>query len=481
MKSKRMQILSNRIRNNSNNNINNTISTINNYKNNSTLTSFLSDSKDYSILTEQTFTENFNESISNKSISTDTTIKEREFGLKEIIDDLSKYENVEENKKQLVKDLLLRKVKEYQSIYLQNEKKIQQIKKRDALEELNTKKYFILLSNTYREKKLKTKLLLGFKQVKHQNKLINFIKFKETIKKKRKCFDLLLLNHKIILLQNKRNKTLANKALLYLINNVVLKKITHYILKKILDNIKKKTITTILRNIINKNNQYILNKFINSFTLWSNWKIEYTNKLLSYKQFFVEIEKEIKMNHIKKYKIPRYNKKREDIIHFFYIIKQKSYISRKYYTLTLLFRKYLLTLNNPFVFALKNNIKKCKFKQFQKNINHNIYGRYIFNNLRLSSIIIEERQFKQLSSSFYCQITELKQESSILMKKNKELIIDFNKLGYQIEANKVLCEEISKQNNEIDNELQKEKEKYQIIFNNNIAEIENLSKMINMN
>ena len=40
---------------------------------------------------------------------------------------------------------------------------------------------------------------------------------------------------------------------------------------------------------------------------------------------------------------------------------------------------------------------------------------------------------------------------------------------------------ISKQNNEIDNELQKEKEKYQIIFNNNIAEIENLSKMINMN
>ena len=67
------------------------------------------------------------------------------------------------------------------------------------------------------------------------------------------------------------------------------------------------------------------------------------------------------------------------------------------------------------------------------------------------------------------------------MKKNKELIIDFNKLGYQIEANKVLCEEISKQNNEIDNELQKEKEKYQIIFNNNIAEIENLSKMINMN
>ena len=121
------------------------------------------------------------------------------------------------------------------------------------------------------------------------------------------------------------------------------------------------------------------------------------------------------------------------------------------------------------------------YKQFQKNINHNIYGRYIFNNLRLSSIIIEERQFKQLSSSFYCQITELKQESSILMKKNKELIIDFNKLGYQIEANKVLCEEISKQNNEIDNELQKEKEKYQIIFNNNIAEIENLSKMINMN
>ena len=155
MKSKRMQILSNRIRNNSNNNINNTISTINNYKNNSTLTSFLSDSKDYSILTEQTFTDNFNESIepiqsndnyiSNKSISTDTKIKEREFGLKEIIDDLSKYENVEENKKQLVKELLLRKVKEYQAIYLQNEKKIQQIKKRDALEEMNTKKYFILL------------------------------------------------------------------------------------------------------------------------------------------------------------------------------------------------------------------------------------------------------------------------------------------------------------------------------------------------
>ena len=155
MKSKRMQILSNRIRNNSNNNINNTISTINNYKNNSTLTSFLSDSKDYSILTEQTFTDNFNESIepiqsndnyiSNKSINTDTKTKEREFGLKEIIDDLSKYENVEENKKQLVKELLLRKVKEYQAIYLQNEKKIQQIKKRDALEEMNTKKYFILL------------------------------------------------------------------------------------------------------------------------------------------------------------------------------------------------------------------------------------------------------------------------------------------------------------------------------------------------
>ena len=150
-----MQILSNRIRNNSNNNINNTISTINNYKNNSTLTSFLSDSKDYSILTEQTFTDNFNESIepiqsndnyiSNKSINTDTKTKEREFGLKEIIDDLSKYENVEENKKQLVKELLLRKVKEYQAIYLQNEKKIQQIKKRDALEEMNTKKYFILL------------------------------------------------------------------------------------------------------------------------------------------------------------------------------------------------------------------------------------------------------------------------------------------------------------------------------------------------
>ncbi len=401
--------------------------------------------------------------ISNK-IDNKVNIKLSNFGIKEIVDDLDTYINNENNNEGLI-IFLENKLKSYKSIIENNEKIINIYKDKKNISLLKLYQYnlkknvFIFLLN-YKEKEKFKKRIINKRNIELKKNIFNIIKinhnfwlFKRNIQKK------ILFKLKFLLF--KRNKKL-------LIQRIYINKLKNRY------NNKKNSLYYTMINALNK----IYLKYY--FDKLYSQKYRFNFQHFFFKNFknqvqIIKINK--KINHDLTKKSNRFKKKvffkRE--LYFIYKVK-KLIINNIKFKIQNQISKKLILLNPSFNNIFKIISQKFKLKKRRLKL-------YFYEFLYLCNYYKKIKQY-------YNIIKKKELERRTLINKNKKILSFFiriqNEMNNMLQKSECIdneieelineCELLEKKNNILTGELNKEKEKYFGIFNNNIKEIEKLTK-----
>ena len=477
MKSIRKNILK-RINNDSNNNTLSSIHIIN--KNSSSF--FTNDSydnlkiKNNEIITQDDIEEGFEKfipipikenqsffNVSNK-IDNKVNIKLSNLGIKEILDDLYTYINNENYNEGLI-IFLENKLKAYKSIIENNEKIINIYNKKKScsllkIYDYNLKKNaFIILLNNKKKEKLK-------------KRIIN----KRNIELKKDIFKIIKINHNLCIF--KRN---IQKKFLYKLKFLLYKRKKKILIKRIFINQLKNGYNNKIRIL----NYKIINQLKKIYLKYYFDKLYSQKYRFCFRDFFfknvinkvqiIKINK--KINHMLKKKSDRFKRqlffKRQ--LDFIYKVK-KLIINHIKFKIQRQISKKLILLNPSF-----KNIFKIIVHQY--NIKKRRLKMYFYEFLYLCNYYKKAKQY-------YNILKKKELERTNLINKNKKILSIFIRL--QNEMNNMLqksecidneveqlineCELLEEKNIILTEELNKEKGKYFEIFNNNIKEIEKLTK-----
>ena len=412
---------------------------------------------------------NKNQSFFNISYKIDNkvNVKLSNLGIKEIVDDLDIYFNNENYNEDFI-FFLENKLKTYKYIIENNEQIINIYTDKKYKKDLNLISYY--------HKNLKMKifklLFMNMKKEKFKKRIV----YDRNIHLKKNGFKILKIYHSLNLFKKKLYKKFMYKIKIILFEKKKIISFQKIFINKLL-RIKYKIKyydSIIMYNTINK--IFLKNIFDKLF----NQKFKFNNKIFFIKKFIhtmqiIKINK--KINKILKRKSNRFKRKIffKSELNFIYRIK-KSIINKIKYKIQREISKKMILLNPLFQsifqiilnkYHLKIRRKKYYFYEFLLLSNHN-------KKINQYKYYIKKKEFERNNL-----INTNKQILSYLLKLQneiKETSNNFNVLDYEIEELEKECELLGENNMNLNHELNIEKEKHIGIFNDNIKEIQKLTK-----